>query len=126
MTKKPQISLVTDRASTSIEPPRPLGIHGRSLWDRIMSEYDIRDAGGVELLTQACQALDRAEALREQIESDGEVIRVRGLVKAHPALRDELNARAFCTRTLQRLNLDMGAVKAVGRPGGIGGWGGLK
>jgi hypothetical protein len=43
--------------------------------------------------------------------------------KAHPALRDELALRAFITRTLQRLGLDVEPVRAgVGRPGGGVGW----
>jgi len=33
-----------------------------------MSEYQIEDAGGIEMLTAACQQLDRAESLREQID----------------------------------------------------------
>ena len=46
-----------------------------------MSEYDISDSGGMEMLMQACTALDRAEALRVEIERDGEVIRNAAAVK---------------------------------------------
>jgi hypothetical protein len=98
-----------------------LGEHGRSLWQRVQSEYDVRDAGGIELLVQACEALDRVGRLREQIDADGEVIRARGTVRAHPALRDELAGRAFITRTLARLGLDVERVRSsVGRPPGRG------
>jgi hypothetical protein len=31
-----------------------------------MAEYEITDSGGLEMLLQACQALDRAESLREE------------------------------------------------------------
>jgi hypothetical protein len=58
-----------------------------------MREYVIDDVGGLELLTLACQALDRAEALRAAIDRDGAVIKVRGVPKSHPALRDELTWR---------------------------------
>ena len=51
-----------------------------------MAEYDIADSGGMEMLCQACQALDRAEALRTEIDSDGEVIRVRGSVREHRSM----------------------------------------
>ena len=60
-------------------------------------------AGGRELLAQACAALDRAEALREHIDRDGEVTRTKAGLKAHPALKDEIAARSFVVRTLHRL-----------------------
>ena len=58
-------------ASTGPKPARTLGKHGATLWRAIMSEYQIEDSGGIEMLTAACQQLDRAESLREQIDSDG-------------------------------------------------------
>ena len=42
------------------------------------------------MLCQACQALDRAEALRSEIDRDGEVTRIRGSIREHPALKHEL------------------------------------
>ena len=35
---------------------RPLGKHGSALWQAVTTEYGIEDAGGVEMLTLACQA----------------------------------------------------------------------
>ena len=46
-----------------ISPPRPLGPDGTGLWNRVMAAYRIEDEGGIELLAQACAALDQAEAL---------------------------------------------------------------
>jgi hypothetical protein len=46
-----------------------LGDHGKNLWLQIISEYDVSDAGGRELLLLACQSLDRAveeEAARQE------------------------------------------------------------
>src|SRR5262245_38556404 len=125
MTKKPPLLVVGSPTSTPVQPPRPLGDHGLNLWNRIQSDYNIADAGGVEWLAQACEASDRVGRLREQINADGEVIRVRGVPKAHPALRDELACRAFITRTLSRLGLDVEPIKAPGRPAGTGGWKGF-
>jgi hypothetical protein len=123
MAKKPDLHIVGDPASTSVQPPRPLGIHGASLWNRVQSEYDIHDAGGAELLCLACEALDRVGRLREQIDHDGEVLRVRGAVRAHPGLRDELAGLAFVARVLTRLNLDVEPVRpGPGRPPKAGGW----
>jgi hypothetical protein len=66
MAKKPEppLKLVTATDTTWAEPPRNLDNRGRSLWDRIMREYDIRDAGGLELLLLACEGIDRIWVLR--------------------------------------------------------------
>ena len=69
------------------------------------------------MLAQACAGLDRAEALRAQIDADGEVIRGRDGLKDHPALKHELASRAFVVRTLARLGLNFEPLRAgVGRP----------
>ena len=105
------------------EPPRPLGEHGRALWQAIQSEYAVEDAGGVELLAQACAALDRAEDCCTAIQKDGPVIVTANGMRDHPLLKHELANRAFVTRAIARLGLDVEAVKAVGRPpaGGFAG-----
>jgi hypothetical protein len=108
-----------DPISSSIPPLRKLGVHGSSLWDVIMSEYHLEDGGGLEILMQACEAADRVAALAEQISIDGAVIQTKNGPRAHPALKDELANRAFICRTLERLGLNLEAVKPVGRPSGV-------
>jgi hypothetical protein len=117
-----KLKLVKPTPATWPAPSRTLGKHGRSLWDRVQSEYEVQDAGGLEMLLQACAALDRAENLRLEIDRDGEVIRTRSGVKDHPALKHELACRAFVVRTLARLGLNFEAVKPVGRPTQPVGW----
>lgn len=102
------------------KPPRPLGKHGQALWASVNGEYNISDAGGIELLAQACAALDMAEDLRTQIAKDGPIIRTKGGLKDHPALKHELANRAFVTRCIARLGLDVEAVGRIGRPSGGG------
>jgi hypothetical protein len=115
-TRNPPLTLI-DPMSTTIEPPRKLGQHGMSLWNSIRSAYRVDDKGGIELLTLACQALDRVESLAEQIAIDGEVIRDGiGRPKAHPALRDELAGRALVAKLLERLGVTSIAPDP-GRPG---------
>ena len=87
-----------------------------------MREYAITDRGGIELLAQACAALDRAESLAEAIAEDGAVIRTRSGPKSHPAAKDELQNRAFVVRTLERLGLNVEAIKTPGRPPRPFGW----
>jgi hypothetical protein len=100
-------------------PPRPLGKHGMALWRSIMAEFQIDDAAGIELLTLACQALDRSEACRRRIDKDGEVSVVEGRpVREHPLLKSELANRSFVTKTIERLGLNSEAPKLNGRPAG--------
>jgi hypothetical protein len=87
-----------------------------------MREYRIEDAGGIELLCQACAALDRAEALAAAIAEDGAVVHTRSGPKSHPSCRDELQNRAFVVRTLERLGLNVEAIKSPGRPVHPSGW----
>ncbi len=118
MAKKPPLSLVGP-ATTGISPPFALGQHGRSLWDRVQSEYDVSDSAGIEMLAQACAGADLAERLHEEVQRDGAVVRSRGSVRAHPAVKDEIAARAFVVRTLVKLGLNYEPVRAsAGRPGG--------
>ena len=66
MAKKPSLKLVTTAADPSA-PPRNLGQHGLNLWRSILSEYEIDDAPGRELLLQACLAMDRAEQCADEL-----------------------------------------------------------
>ena len=119
---KPPFSIVPGE-TTRISPPRPLGSHGTALWDRVQREYAIADTGGIEILAQLCAALDRAETLAEAIARDGAVIHTRaGVPRAHPAIREELAARAFICRALERLGLNIETIKPPGRPPQPSGW----
>jgi hypothetical protein len=115
---KPPLALVAP-GSAGLSPPRKLGPNGTALWDAITAEYRIEDAGGIELLTQACQASDRVEALAAAIDADGEIIRTRTGARVHPGLKDEVALRAFIVRTIEKLGLNFEAVRlSAGRPPG--------
>jgi hypothetical protein len=118
---KPPLSVVGNRPKSDASP-RKLGPSGTDLWNSIQNEFRIQDAGGIALLMQTCLAADRAQALADRIDADGEVIKGKGGLRAHPAIREELACRAFIVRTLSRLGVTDESIKAVGRPpsGGIG------
>lgn len=101
-------------------PPCHLDASGLALWRAIMLEYAVDDAGGLELLRQACLAADMAERCRGEIDKDGPVLRLEsGVIKDHPALRHELGYRAFVTRCIGRLGLDVEQARPAGaRHGG--------
>lgn len=117
MPKKPALTLV-QRHQTLPAPPRPLGPDGQALWERVHDQYRIQDAGGLEVLAQACAALDRAERCRAQIDDAGELLVIKGAVRSNPLLRDEIQLRALVVRCIAQLGLDVEPVKTVGRPGG--------
>jgi P27 family predicted phage terminase small subunit len=120
---KNNLKVVKSAARTGNSPPRTLKQHGTALWNRVTGEYAVEDAAGRALLTLACQALDRAEALRELIDSEGEMLQSRtGHYKEHPGLRHELQSRAFVAKMLLRLGLDVEPMRpGPGRPP-KGGW----
>ncbi len=119
---KPPLTLVGPEV-TGLQPPFALGKFGRSLWDRIQAEYDVSDAAGVEMLAQACAGADLAERLNEEVERDAAVVRSRGAVRTHPAVKNMIAARAFVVRTLVKLGLNFEPVRvSPGRPGGAFGW----
>jgi hypothetical protein len=119
---KTPLRVVTPTQPPAVDdPPLRLGPEGRGLWDRVLREYDIDDVGGREILAQACSALDRAEALRKAIEKQGEVVKSRAGLRAHPAIKEELAARGFVCRQLSRLGLNLEPVQNVGRPAGMTG-----
>lgn len=68
------------------------------------------------LLRVACEVLDRAERCRRLIDEQGELLTVRGVPRAHPALAAEGDARAAIVRAVRHLNLDLEPLKAIGRP----------
>ena len=117
----PKLAVVTGD-QPGPKPTRKLGKHGSVLWRDILRENEIEDAGGLEMLASACQQLDRAERCREAIDADGEMIRIKGGHREHPLLKHELAARSFVVRTLQRLGLNMEAIKSPGRPTPDYGW----
>jgi len=105
-----------------LKPPRSLGQAGASLWARIAAEYDLSDSGGRELLCLICEALDRVQSLRAEIDKEGEIVTTKeGNLRDHPALRHELANRSFIAKGLAKLGLALETpVRGVGRPAGPG------
>lgn len=109
-----KLKVVTTRARTGLKPPRTLGGPGRALWDGVMAEYRVDDVGGIALLTAACESLDLAAKLREQVERDGPVIQAPSGPKEHPALRSELANRSYAMKCLRDLGITVEPAKAPG------------
>lgn len=106
--------------SRSPRAPKHLQTPGRSLWNDIQRDFSVTDTAGLALLCAACEAKDRAEAARAQIEAEGMTFRdSKGNLRPHPLLPVERDARAACVAALRHLNLDVEPVLAQpGRPPG--------
>jgi hypothetical protein len=86
MAKNPALTLVNPTLSIA-SPPANLGPAGLRLWQSVLTDYDISDAGGLALLEQIAFAYERAERLRVEIDRDGEIIIGRSGKREHPGLR---------------------------------------
>ena len=96
--------------------PAGLGAHGRALWEEVQREYGIVDVGGREVLFQVCMAVDMAFRLREEVDSEGLVIKTATGTRENPLIKQELAHRAFICRGLQKLGLSLEPIRPVGRP----------
>jgi hypothetical protein len=115
------LSVVSGALATIIEPPAALGEPGAKLWRSIVGQYDIRDAGGLAILEDACLSRDRRTDWAAIIAAEGPMIRTKSGPKEHPLIKHEREERALESRLLVRLGLDVEALKpSVGRPGGRG------
>jgi hypothetical protein len=103
----------------SVIPSCNLKEAGQNLWDKVQHEFGIEDAAGVEILTSACVATDRAAEFAAVVARDGAMIQGKDGPRQHPAVRGEFEARAFVVKTLRELGLTTQSVKAVGRPAGV-------
>jgi hypothetical protein len=120
------LTIVAERSATYHAPPSSLGETGRTLWNRVLTDYEIADIAGLVTLEQACAAADRAEMLRRQIERDGQMIQTAQGPREHPCLKHEIAARGLLLRALGRLGLNFEPLKPVGRPPIGVGWKGWK
>jgi P27 family predicted phage terminase small subunit len=106
--------------NSDARPPAHLTRESRSLWKRLVLEYGIEDAGGLAVLQQACEALDRLRQAQAAITQDGPVIVDRfGQQKGHPMLATEQASRAAFLAAIKHLGLDVEPLRpGPGRPGG--------
>jgi P27 family predicted phage terminase small subunit len=89
-------------------PPKHLGAAGKALFRELAAEYNITDAGGLLLLGQAGECLDRLEAARAAIDAQGPMVVDRyGQSKVHPACGLERDARGQLLQATKLLGLDV-------------------
>lgn len=85
--------------------PSGLSERAAALWRDVHDEFELAPAE-VELLTEACRALDRADEAAAVVDRDGLVVSDRfGSPKAHPAIDVERSARAFFAAAVKQLQI---------------------
>lgn len=90
---------------TTEDGPAPLPLTGDRLrlWNDIRARY-VLEAASESLLRNACEALERAAILSEQVSSEGATFKDRfGGFKVNPAATLERDFRGLASRTLSQL-----------------------
>src|SRR5262245_22693331 len=105
-----------------MKPPPHLGKDGKQIWEQLVSEFGIADAGGLTLVTTIAECRDRLTEAQALIKRHGAVIATTtGVLRSNPALKVEVDARNGMLAALRMLNLDIRAIArstgATGRNG---------
>lgn len=92
----------------TVTPPERLSIEAKSLWRRLIAEFEIDDSAGKLLLENALAAFDEMRSAQAIIAQEGQVFRDRyGQPRQHPATLVVRDARNLLLRSLKALNLDV-------------------
>jgi len=118
-----------------IDVPPHLSPEAAEIYRGIVEEFGIDDIAGRKILRIACEAFDRAQACRREIEKDGMLLedddgvqktgalfdagRKTSKRKPHPLLPIERDSRAGFLAGMKALNLDLEPLRdKPGRPPG--------
>ena len=101
MSKSKVIDIKTARAPAELSP------EARQLWSEILEDYQIDDAGGLAMLRQLCEALERLRECQKAIKADGMTVKgYRNQPRPHPLLKTESECRRQMLACYRALNLD--------------------
>ncbi len=120
-TNQPKLSILKSPFSPKPKPPKHLSSASKRWFRSVVDEWEMSPTD-VKVLVLACQALDRAEAARQTLATEGEFYRdeIKDVIRAHPAVLVARDMTTLAARLIKDLRLDMPAVRPVGRPGGPG------
>jgi P27 family predicted phage terminase small subunit len=103
---------------TAKNPPSNLSHESRVIWLRINRDF-ILDYQAMVLLKTALEAYDRMSTARKQIDEEGATFTSpTGLIKLHPALRIEKEARSSFLQAWRALGFNLEPPGEIGRPPG--------
>jgi P27 family predicted phage terminase small subunit len=87
------------------QPPSHLSPSAQQWWTSTVEAYILQEHH-LRLLQLACEAWDRAQAAREELEKDGLTVSTTQGVRAHPCVAVERDARLAVARLVRELDLD--------------------
>jgi len=88
----------------------------RTWWLSVVTRWEL-EPHHVKLLTLAAESWDRCQQARELIDRDGLTTETKsGGLRAHPAVRIEIDSRLAFARLVRELDLDLDAPPAAARP----------
>jgi P27 family predicted phage terminase small subunit len=100
-------------------PPSHLSSSAQQWWRTVVDRYRLEEHH-LRLLQLACEAWDRSQQAREQIEEEGLTVPGReGGMRPHPAVAIERDSRLAVARLIRELDLDTEPpiAERVGPPG---------
>lgn len=102
------------------EPPEHLSDASAAWWRSVMEDYAL-EPHHLRLLQMACEAWDRAQQARQALADHGSLTfsDERGVIRAHPCVSMERDARIAFARLVRELDLDCGAPAESHRPPAI-------
>lgn len=97
--------------------PAHLSKESREWFASVASEY-VLSPSDIRILTLAAEQFDQAVAARKVLEAQGRFYSdPRGIMRAHPAVKQEKDAAFMAYKLVMSLRLDVPPPRGVGRPG---------
>jgi P27 family predicted phage terminase small subunit len=88
-------------------PPEHLSPSSRAWWTQVVERY-VLEEHHLRLLQLCCEAWDRCQAARAQLEAEGLTVdSTHGGVRPHPCVAIERDARLAVARLVRELDLDV-------------------
>ena len=103
------------------QPPAHLSREAQDWWGEVNRDYGL-EPHHLRLLQAACEAWDRMAQARQALADHGGLTFTdeRGVIRSHPCVAHERDARTAFARLVRELDLDTGALTDAPRPPSIG------
>ena len=105
---------------TQSKPPAHLSAESSAWWGEVLRDYAL-EGHHLRLLQAACESWDRMQQARQALADHGGLTFTdeRGVIRSHPCVAHERDARVSFARLVRELDLDCGAPAEAPRPPAI-------
>jgi len=102
---------------THFDPPKHLSDESAAWWTEVLADYAL-EPHHLRLLQAACESWDRMQQARQALADHGGLTFTdeRGVIRSHPCVAHERDARVSFARLVRELDLDCGAPVETPRP----------